>query len=326
VQWAQDLIDRQIQQMSRLVEDLLDLSRITRNQVVLRKEEVELASVIQAAVETSQPLIRQGGHELIISLPSQPVYLDADLTRLAQVFSNLLNNAAKYTDRGGKIWLTAMCEGDELAVSVRDNGVGIPEAQLPLVFEMFTQVDRTLERSQTGLGIGLALVKRLVEMHGGTITGHSDGPGNGSEFRVRLPVGVRVGSSWGPRQSGPGPARSRFRILVVDDNTDNTDSLGMMLRLLGNDVRTAYDGRTALAVGSEFHPEIVVLDLGMPGLDGYATCQIMRQQSWGRDARIIALTGWGQQEHRQRTRECGFDEHVVKPVDPSALMSVLAAR
>ncbi len=276
-------MERQLEQMVRLVDDLLDVSRISRNKLELRKERVELAKVIESAVETSRPLVEQQGHRLTVALPPGPLFLDADLTRLAQAFLNLLNNAAKYTEPGGRIWLTAERQGSDVVVAVRDTGVGIPRDKLPGVFELFSQVEGTLSRSQGGLGIGLSLVRRLVELHGGSIAAHSEGPGRGSTFTVRLPVLIES-----PRPAGEGGRReeaaptSSLRILVVDDNRDSADSLGMMLRLLGNDIQTAYDGVEAVAAADTFRPQVVLLDIGLPRQNGYEACRHIREQAWGR--------------------------------------------
>jgi PAS domain S-box-containing protein len=324
VRIARDVIARQVQIMARLVDDLLDVSRISRNTLDLRKQRVELASVLDSALESSGPLIRQCGHELTVRLPPQPLYLDADPVRLAQVLSNLLNNAAKYTNRGGHIWLNAEREGSDAVVSVRDDGIGIPGDMLARVFEMFTQVDRSLERSQGGLGIGLTLVLRLVEMHDGRIEARSDGPDQGSEFVVRLPL-IQPPHERPPQSDGlRTKALSGCRVLVVDDNKDSADSMGMLLRLKGNDVRLAYDGLKAVEVARTFRPELVLLDIGLPKLNGYDVARRIREQPWGRDVVLVALTGWGQDEDRRRSREASFDFHIVKPVDLVALEQLLA--
>jgi PAS domain S-box-containing protein len=320
---AREMMERQLGQLIRLVDDLLDISRITRNKLALRRARLPLAAVIENAVETVRPLIDAKGHSLTVALPAQPVYLDADLTRLAQVFGNLLHNSAKYTDAGGRLELSAACERNEVVVTVRDNGIGIPVGALPRLFTIFGQVDQTLERSQGGLGIGLALVKALVEMHGGTVAAHSDGVGQGSEFTVRLPLAqdsppgevVPAGVSHG--------GSPRRRILVVDDNRDAAISLAMMLSLLGHDARTAHDGLEALDAAGSFRPDVILLDLGMPRLNGYDACRRVREQPWGRDVFIVALTGWGQDEHRRRSQEAGFDHHLVKPVEPATLEKLL---
>ncbi len=324
VRTGRDVISRQVAVMVRLIDDLLDLSRISRNKLDIRKDRVELAAVLESAVEASQSLIGQCGHELTVSLPPQPVHLDADAVRLTQVFTNLLNNAAKYTKAGGHVWLTAVKEGSDAVVSVRDNGVGIPGDMLPRIFEMFTQVDRSLERSQGGLGVGLTLARRLVDLHDGTIEARSDGPDRGSEFVVRLPL-IPPPLDVTPRIDGPrAAALSGSRILVVDDNKDSADSLGMLLRLKGNEIRTAHDGLEAVGAAETFRPELVLLDIGLPKLNGYDVARRIRQRPWGRDVILVALTGWGQDEDRRRSKEAGFDFHVVKPVELSALEALLA--
>ena len=325
VKTARDVIARQVTVMVRLIDDLLDVARITRNKLDIRKQRVELAAVVESAVESSRPLIQQCGHELTVRLPPKPIRLDADPVRLAQVFSNLLNNAAKYTERGGHIWLTAELQGSDAVVSVRDDGSGIPGDMLARIFDMFTQVDRSLERSQGGLGIGLTLVRRLVEMHDGSIEARSSGPDEGSEFVVRLPVFIQPAQQPPPRSDGPRTtALSGCRILVVDDNKDSADSLKMLLRLKGNDIRTAYDGLEAVDVAETFRPELVLLDIGLPKLNGYEVARRIRQQSWGREVILVALTGWGQEEDRRRSQEAGFNAHMVKPVDLEELHALLA--
>jgi CheY-like chemotaxis protein/two-component sensor histidine kinase len=312
--------------MTRLVDDLIDVSRITRGKLELRKERVELARVLQGAVETSRPLIDGAGHELSVALPPDPVYLNADLTRLAQVFSNLLNNAAKYSERGGRISLAAERQGSDAVVAVRDTGIGIPKEMLPRIFDMFTQVDRSWQRAHGGLGIGLTLVKRLVEMHGGSVTASSDGPGKGSEFVVRLPIPVAHRAAAAPLtpDERPTPAPARYRVLVVDDNNDAATSLGMLLNMLGYEIRTAYDGVAGLEAARAFRPDFVLLDIGMPKLNGCEVARRIRAQPGGKDPVLIAVTGWGQAEDKQQIIEAGFDHHLVKPVDPTALATLLA--
>jgi signal transduction histidine kinase/CheY-like chemotaxis protein len=324
LQWARDVIDRQMKQMSRLIDDLMDVSRISQGKIELKRERVTLAKVIQGALETSRPLIEQCGHELTVTVPPQTLYLDADLTRLDQVLSNLLNNAAKYTERGGRIWLTVERQGSDVVASVKDSGIGIPREKLQSVFELFSQVQGTLERSQGGLGIGLSLVKRLVEMHGGSIDVHSPGIGQGSEFVVRLPVVIE-----------PTPAAHRqdleesevwassLRILIVDDNRDAADSLGLMLQMIGNETQTAYDGVGAVQAAEAFQPKVVLLDIGLPKLNGYDACRQIRQQPWGKKMALIAMTGWGQEEDKRKAEDAGFDRHLVKPVDPRELIKLL---
>ncbi|QDU30721.1 Autoinducer 2 sensor kinase/phosphatase LuxQ [Anatilimnocola aggregata] len=318
------MMERQLGQMVRLVDDLLDVSRITRNKLELRKDRVELATVISSAVETSRPLIESCGHNLTVEMPSEPILLDADLVRLAQVFSNLLNNAAKYTTRGGKIQLHAERRGDEVVVTVTDNGLGIPAAMLPKVFDMFTQVDRTLERAQGGLGIGLTLVRRLVDMHGGTVTALSEGDDRGSVFTVRLPVVDPIAKKAAPAAAIKSASnRPKRKILVADDNVDSATSLSLMLKYMGNEMRMAHDGLQAVAAAEEFRPEVILLDIGMPNLNGYEACRRIREQEWGKKIYLVALTGWGQDEDRQRSKEAGFNYHLVKPVDPGMLEKLL---
>ncbi len=324
---CREMIERQLKQMIRLVDDLLDLSRISRGKMQICLEQVELADVIQSALETSAALIEASGHELTINLPSEPILLQGDPTRLAQVLLNLLNNSAKYTEKGGHIWLTAERDGTDVCVTVRDNGIGIPAEMLPRVFEMFTQVDNSLERAQGGLGIGLTLVKRIVEMHRGTIEARSEGRNQGSSFIVRLPLAtVPATGHSAPSTNGTGSqvVKSDRRILVVDDNRDSLESLSTLLRMLGNEVRTAPDGLKAVEVAAEFVPEVVLLDLGLPRLNGFDAARRIRELPCGKDMYIIALTGWGQAEDRRRSREAGFNLHLVKPVDPTALEELLA--
>jgi CheY-like chemotaxis protein len=310
--------------MVHLVDDLLDLSRISRGKIELRKERVELARVVQQAVETSAPLIEMNCHDLKITMPPGPIYVDADVTRLAQVFSNLLNNAAKYTERGGQVHLSVSRSGSEVHVSVKDNGMGIPAPMLPKVFEMFTQVDRHLERSQGGLGIGLSIVKRLVEMHGGSVGAESDGPGAGSEFVVRLPVALSIAQPNGDEQELSQQSSCR-RILVVDDNRDAAMSLAMMLKLMGNETKTAHDGFEALEIAAAFQPDLILMDIGMPRLNGHETARRIRAQPWGKSVVLVALTGWGQEEDRRKSDDAGFDLHMTKPIEPTLLQKLLAA-
>lgn len=322
---ALSMMGRQLAQMVRLVDDLLDVSRISRGKLELRRERVQLSAIVTSAVETSRPLIDHLGHELTVTLPKQPLLVEADLTRLAQVFSNLLNNSAKYMDRGGHIGLTAERQGSDVVVSVKDSGIGIAADQLPRIFEMFSQVDGSLERSQGGLGIGLTLVKRLVEMHGGRIEARSEGLGKGAEFIVRMPVvvGATQAQVVGRKDEAAAP-KSSLRILIVDDNRDSADSLTMLLRLMGNDTRTAYDGQEGVALAGEIQPDVILLDIGLPKLNGYEACRRIREQPWGKSVVLIAVTGWGQEDDRRRSHEAGFDHHMVKPVDPQELLKLLA--
>lgn len=323
---ARSMMERQLNQMVRLVDDLLDVSRITRNKLQLRTERVSLAAVINIAVETSRPLMEQAGHTFSLTLPSAPIYLDADLTRLAQVFSNLLNNAAKYTEPGGHISLTGVLKGAEVIVEVRDNGLGIPADALLRIFELFSQVDSHKERAQGGLGIGLTLVRRLVEMHGGTIAAQSDGPGRGSQFIVQLPI-AKATPQESTSQGNDGLSASvKRRILVVDDNCDSAMSLGMMLNLMGNETHLEHDGLAAVEAAEKFRPDMILLDIGLPKLNGYDACRLIRQRPWSRQIVIIALTGWGQEEDRRRSQDAGFDHHLVKPLDISALQMLMRDR
>jgi PAS domain S-box-containing protein len=316
------VMDRQMSHLVRLVDDLIDVSRITRNKLELRREWVQLAQVVQAAVEASRPLVESRGHHLEVRLPSAPVPLDADLTRLVQVFANLLNNAAKYTDRGGAIRLSAERRGGEVEVVVEDNGSGIPRDQQHRLFEMFTQLDRSLERAQGGLGIGLAMVRRLVELHGGTVAIESEGAGRGTRAIVRLPVVLTPGAP--ASIDGPGGAvPAQRRILVVDDNTDAADSLANVLRLMGHEVAVGADGVEAVALAESFAPDVLMLDIGMPRMNGYEACQRIRALDAGRAMVIVAVTGWGQDEDRRRSEAAGFDYHLTKPVDPRAVESLL---
>ena len=319
-----EIIDRQLQQMTRLIDDLMDVSRINQGKIQLKREDVELATVLQAAVESSRPLIERSGHELTVVIPGNSVVIDADLTRLSQVFLNLLNNSAKYMDPGGRIEIRAEQQGSDVEVTVKDSGIGIPADKLPTIFEIFSQVESALSRSQGGLGIGLCLVKRLVEMHGGRIEARSDGIGKGAEFIVRLPVVVKRSM----RRSSVNPevaiCKSSLRILVVDDNRDNADTLAMMLKEMGNDTCTVYDGEQALAAQQAYLADVILLDIGLPKMNGYEVCRQIRQQNEFKNLVIIAQTGWGQEQDRQLTHEAGFDYHMVKPVDPTALIKLLA--
>jgi PAS domain S-box-containing protein len=324
LRWAGEVVERQVRQMTRLVDDLLDVSRITRGRVELRRERIDLATVVNEAIEASRPLIKKWGHQLSVSLPPEPVLLDADPARLAQVIGNLLNNAAKYTDQGGRIELLAGTKGEWVSIRVRDNGIGIPKEKLRNIFELFTQIDPLVERSQGGLGIGLTLVQRLTEMHGGRVEAFSDGPGRGSEFVIELPLAVAPAQASPSRADTPVEQPSRLRILVVDDNRDAADSLAMLLEMLGNDVHTAHDGLEAVGAAAAFHPDVVLLDIGLPKLNGYEVAQRIREMPGGAKVLLVALTGWGQEEDRRRTKEAGFDQHMTKPVELANLQKLLA--
>jgi len=310
--------------MTRLIDDLMDVSRISRGKIELRRERLELVQVIQEAIESSRPLIEQEGHELTAILPPGAILLDADRIRLTQVFLNLLNNAAKFSARGGRIDVTAERQGGDVVVSVKDTGVGIPAAKLASVFEMFSQVEGVLARSQGGLGIGLCLAKQIVEMHDGHIEVRSDGLDKGSEFVVRLPM---AGELTETRETGDDGDRqtptSELRILVVDDNVDAATSLAILLKIMGNTLHLAHDGEAAVEAARKYRPDVVLLDIGLPKLNGYDVARAIRQEPWGRNMVLIAVTGWGQDEDKRKSEEVGFDRHLVKPVDPQALMKLL---
>jgi PAS domain S-box-containing protein len=341
---ARDLIERQVLHMVRLVDDLLDVSRIMRGKIGIHRERVDLAAVVARAVETAQPHLEGQRHRLTVALLEAPLALDADPIRLAQVIANLLNNAAKYTPPGGQVTLSAEDQGREVVLRVRDTGIGIAPELLPRVFDLFTQADQSLARSHGGLGIGLTLVRRLVELHGGTVEAHSEGRGQGSEFVVRLPLPKEEGRRMKDDsentshdgadlkdQADAEPVHpssfllppSKRRVLVVDDNEDAAESLAIALRLSGHQVRVAHDGPAGLRAAQEHRPEVVFLDIGMPGMDGYEVARRLRQQPGGGDAMLVAVTGWGQEADRRRSHEVGFDRHLVKPVDVDALHRLL---
>jgi PAS domain S-box-containing protein len=322
---VRSMMEQQVRNLTRLVDDLLDVSRITRGKIQLRKQTTDLTSVVGHAVEAARPVIELRKHELVVSLPKEPVYLEADVTRLEQILTNLLNNASKYTEPGGSIWLTAERENSEVVLRVRDNGIGIPEELLPRVFDMFTQADRTLDRSQGGLGIGLTLVHRLVELHGGNVVAHSEGAGKGSEFTVRLPAlpAPRPSAFKPPPEQVP-EQKETLRVLVVEDEVAVAEMLVMLLELWGHVVRAAHDGPTALAAVQTFQPEVILCDIGLPGMDGYELARQLQLQEGPTKAILIAVTGYGQEEDRRRAERAGFDRHMTKPVDPAALEELLA--
>lgn len=324
IERVREMMERQLGHMVHLIEDLLDLSRISRGKIELRSERVDLAQAIAQAVEANRPAISKCDQELLVDLFPGRIIVQGDLTRLAQVFSNLLNNASKFTGRGGRIELTVRHVEGEAIVSVRDNGIGISAHMLPLVFDMFSQAESNLERSHGGLGIGLSIVKRLVEMHGGAVEARSEGLGSGSEFVVHLPVASGMAVPAATDQEEPIADSGRKRILVVDDNRDAADSLAMMLTMTGNHTLTAYDGFEALDVAARFKPDLVLLDIGMPKVNGYEVCRRLRQEAGTSGAMIVALTGWGQEEDKRRSLEAGFDAHLVKPVLPGAIDALVA--
>jgi signal transduction histidine kinase len=327
--WARDVIERQVRHLTRLVDDLLDVSRITRGKINVNRESLELAAIVARAVETVQPMLARQNHELLIDVTPEPVYVEGDLTRLTQIVGNILSNAIKYTDAGGRIELKGGVVGERVEICVRDNGIGIDPVALPAVFDLFTQASRSTEQAQAGLGIGLALVKRLVELHGGEVEARSEGLGRGSEFVVRLPRLLRdphaaAGNAEAAAAAPKAAAPSR-RILVADDNVDALDSLGELLTSAGHETHKAADGLQALDAAIRLRPELILLDIGMPGLDGYEVARRVRALPWGRDVTLVALTGWGQDSDRRSSKEAGFDAHWVKPLELNRLWSLLEA-
>jgi PAS domain S-box-containing protein len=322
-----DVAERQVLHMARLLDDLLDVSRISRGKIELRSEVVDLAAVVRQTAEVVRPMIEERRHDLTLNLAPEPVYVRGDPTRLEQILTNLLNNAAKYTDPGGRITVTVACPEGRAVLRVRDSGIGIAPEMLPRIFELFVQAERRLDRSQGGVGIGLTLVRRLVELHGGTVEASSAGLGQGSEFVVALPAlarGPSTAPTAPPDEDAPMTTKHR-RILVVDDNVDSAESLGMLLRLAGQEVQVAYNGQSALALAGTFRPHVVLMDIGMPGMDGYETARRLRQQPGLEKTMLVALTGWGQEEDRRRSLEAGFDRHLVKPIEPEQLTELLAS-
>jgi PAS domain S-box-containing protein len=324
VESASAVMERQVDRMVRLVDDLLDVARISRGKIELRRERSMVAEVVEQAIEMCRPVCEMRRHRVEVSLPDEPLVIDADVVRLTQALGNLIHNACKYTDPGGLIRISAERSGDEAEIRVRDTGIGIPPEQLPLIFEMFAQVDQSLERAQGGLGIGLTLARQLLEMHGGSIHARSEGTGRGTEMIVRLPLGELASpgtSSTPPAEGRPFAGR---RILVVDDNSDSADSLSLLLRMSGHETREAYDGEHALAVAAEFQPDVVLLDIGLPRMNGHDVCRRLRERESGNRIKIIALTGWGQESDRNKSKDAGFDHHLVKPVDLDELAVLLA--
>jgi PAS domain S-box-containing protein len=319
---ATGVMERQISQLVRLIDDLMDVSRITRGQLTLRKERVDLRAIIESAVETAQPQLASAGVTLALDVPDDPLILDADATRISQVILNLLTNAAKFTPSGGQVFVTARPLNERVSVTVRDTGVGIASEDQEKVFGMFVQLNRDMRRSQTGLGIGLTLVKQMTEMHDGSVSVWSAGPGKGSEFTITLPLAVPAEPARSISPSEPEP-RARIKVLVADDSQDGADSLAFLLKAAGHDVFTAYDGRSAIRLAEEHRPDVVLLDIGMPEVSGYDVARTIRREVWGRSMRLVALTGWGQAEHRRRSIEAGFDDHLVKPVELEVLEGVL---
>jgi two-component system, chemotaxis family, CheB/CheR fusion protein len=321
---AEEIIERQVAHMSRLLDDLLDVSRISHGTLELKKSHTELAAVIATATETARPLIDSKHHHLSVELPEEPVRLEADAVRLAQVFANLLINAAKYTDPGGQIQLRATLQEQQVSVTVRDNGIGVPPQMMPRLFTLFAQAPAARGRTQDGLGVGLSLVRGLVALHGGSVVARSDGTGRGSEFTVRLPLGASGRHSpAGAAASAVAAASPALRVLVVDDSRDAADICATLLELSGHRVQTAYSGRRALETAETFHPQVFLLDLGLPDIDGYQLAQRIRGVPWGANAVLIAVSGWGQEEDRRRASAVGFDYHLTKPVAAEALDALL---
>jgi CheY-like chemotaxis protein/two-component sensor histidine kinase len=321
---AREMMERQLDQMVRLVDDLLDVSRIATGKLALRRERVELQPIVRNAIETVNPYLQSRRHALAVTLPEHPVFVDADPTRLAQVFANLLNNAARYTEPGGNIRFVVRVEGGEVAASVIDNGMGIDATMLEKVFELFAQADQSLERTTAGLGVGLTLAKYLVTLHGGTLVARSEGLGHGSEFVVRLPLAQESPAARRPAEGADAAgATSGHRVLVVDDNRDFAASLALLLTELGNEVKVANDGAQGLDVARSFAPQVAFLDIGMPKLNGYRLAEELRAVPALASARLVALTGWGQEKDRQRAQSAGFDLHLVKPVKLEQIVAIL---
>jgi CheY-like chemotaxis protein len=323
IKWAREVIDRQSMHLTRLVDDLLDISRITRGVIKLTKEPVTVGTLIARAVETLQPLIAEYRHRLTIDCPDESLVVVGDVTRLTQVLGNLLNNAVKYTNPGGHIELTVQRSGNWVEMCVRDDGIGIPEESVSKLFHLFSRLKGTEDRTAGGLGIGLALVRTLVEMHGGVVSVTSDGANRGSAFTVRLPL-APAGTVAQRRPTDHVTHVAPRRILIADDNQDALDTLALLLQVDGHEVFKAVDGAAALQAASQWRPDLIFLDIGMPVMDGYATARSIRAEPWGRDITLIALSGWGQREDMARSREAGFDLHLVKPVSADAIAKVLA--
>jgi signal transduction histidine kinase len=327
LQWAAELIDRQVRSFSHLIDDLMDVSRINQGRIELRRETVPLNDVLTDAIETVRSMVAESKQELAVLLPDRTLVVDGDRTRLAQVFTNLLNNASKYTDAGGRIEVAVTLEREGVVVTIRDNGIGIPPDRLESVFEMFSQVETAISRSRGGLGIGLSLTQKLVQMHGGAVRAHSEGSGLGSKFQVILPLSATTDAPVEPSEPPAAlvPVSDALRLLVVDDNVDAAETLAELLDTMGYEVRQAGDGETALATCQSFDPDVVLLDIGLPGMNGHDVCRQMRLQRGGKGRTMVAVTGWGQPEDLQRSKDAGFDRHLVKPMDFDALVEILAS-
>jgi len=326
LEWAKEVVNRQVKHLARLIDDLLDVSRITRGKISLRRETVNLSPIVSSAVEAVRPLIEDRKHQLVVSLAAGGLQIDADPVRLEQILINLLTNAAKYTEAGGRITLSASVDGDQVVVSVQDTGLGIPAELMPRLFDLFVQGDRSIARSEGGLGIGLTLVKSLTELHGGKVTAESDGAGKGSLFTLRFPASKNVLAirPSGGRSNLPRMARQHSRVLVVDDNVDTASGLARLLKLLGHEVEMAHDGEKAIERARALLPEVVLLDIGLPGMDGFEVVRQLRQEPCCRTSLIIAVSGYGQEEDRRKSEEAGFDHHLVKPIDLDSLLGLMA--
>ena len=322
---VKEMMDKQVNHLTRLVDDLLDVARISQGKIELIKEPVDLAVTVNNSVESVRPLLDARNHRLTVSLPEAPMFVEADPTRLEQILVNLLNNAAKYTKHGGQISLTADWEGPQAVIRVRDNGVGISPELLPKIFNLFAQAETTLDRSQGGLGIGLTLVKKLVELHGGSVAAHSEGQDRGSEFVVRLTALSAVANNLKPGGAEPARAGKKLRVLVVDDSVDTANTLKLFLEFAGHDVRSVFDGPAALVASRTYQPDVVLLDLGLPGMDGYDVARQLRRQLEGKSPMLVAVSGYGQDEDKRRAHEAGFDLHLTKPADPRKLISIIAS-
>lgn len=326
VRSASAMMERQVNQMARLIDDLLDISRINQGKIELRQERVDLGTIVQHAVEAARPLALERAQELVVTLPERTIHVEADPTRLTQIIGNLLSNASKFTDRGGRVSLSVEQLGEDVAISIADTGIGIAESELHRIFDLFAQVDTSLERSQSGLGIGLTLVKTLAELHGGSVAVNSAGLGRGSEFTVTIPALNGVVES--PQKSSTSTSRphqaKKQRVLIVDDNRDAAQSLAALLSIVGQETHVAFDGLEAVEAVERLKPDAVVMDIGLPKMNGYEVARQIRQEPWGKDLRLVALTGWGQDEDRRKSADAGFDGHLVKPVDLAALLKVLS--
>jgi CheY-like chemotaxis protein/two-component sensor histidine kinase len=318
------LVDRQIVQMTHLLNDLLDVSRVTLGKIELRLQKIPLSDVIGMAVESVLPLIDSRDQHLSVDVPNHPVWLNADPTRMAQIFSNLLNNAAKYTQKTGHIQITAHEDAEGIIVKISDDGIGIPKEMQPHIFDLFSQVDSSMERAQGGLGIGLTLVKNLTEMHKGSVKVYSEGKGKGSVFTVHLPTHAsqQGGAEYNPPDAAGTAKTNMYRVLIVDDNEASAKTLGWMLEMMGHDIRLAHEGRKAIETADAYNPHIILLDIGLPGMNGYEVCETLRQRPALKNCVIIAQTGWGQKEHVERSRAAGFNHHLVKPIRMEKLQEI----